>query len=93
MATIHFLNVKQGDCSIINHDSGRVTVIDVCNAKPPDVHAEIGIVVRAQLEKGLNGNFQQKNIQSILSVTCGITRSTEFSGMFRPIPTWITWMG
>ena len=60
MATIHFLNVKQGDCSIIKHNSGRVTVIDVCNAKPPDVQAEIGLALRAQLEEGLNGNFQQK---------------------------------
>ena len=34
MATIHFLNVKEGDCSIIEHNSGHTTVIDVCNAKP-----------------------------------------------------------
>jgi beta-lactamase superfamily II metal-dependent hydrolase len=32
MATIHFLNVLEGDCSIIQHDSGHVSVIDVCNA-------------------------------------------------------------
>ena len=32
MATIHFLNVKEGDCSIIEHNSGHKTVIDVCNA-------------------------------------------------------------
>lgn len=32
MATIHFLNVLEGDCNIIQHDSGRVTVIDVSNA-------------------------------------------------------------
>ena len=40
MATIHFLNVKQGDCSVISHNSGRVTVIDVCNAKSLDVQIE-----------------------------------------------------
>ena len=34
MATIHFLNVKHGDCSIIQHNSSRVTVIDVSNASP-----------------------------------------------------------
>ena len=60
MATIHFLNVKQGDCSVISHNSGRVTVIDVCNAKPPDVQAEKLIAILAQFEKGINGNFQQK---------------------------------
>lgn len=32
MAIIHFLNVLEGDCNIIQHDSGRTTVIDVSNA-------------------------------------------------------------
>jgi len=34
MARIHFLNVKDGDCNVIQHNTGRVTVIDVCNAAP-----------------------------------------------------------
>lgn len=33
MPVIHFLNVRNGDCSIIQHYSGNVTVIDVNNAK------------------------------------------------------------
>lgn len=32
MSVIHFLNVLEGDCNIIQHDSKRVTVIDVSNA-------------------------------------------------------------
>lgn len=32
MSKIHFLNVLEGDCNIIEHDSGRVTIIDVSNA-------------------------------------------------------------
>jgi competence protein ComEC len=32
MAIIHFLNVLEGDCNIIQHDSGRISVIDVSNA-------------------------------------------------------------
>ncbi|AEI52158.1 ComEC/Rec2 family competence protein [Runella slithyformis] len=32
MPRIHFLNVLEGDCNIIQHDSGRVTVMDVSNA-------------------------------------------------------------
>ena len=32
MATIHFLNVLEGDCNIIQHDSGRTSGIDVSNA-------------------------------------------------------------
>lgn len=35
MSRIHFLNVNDGDCSIIQHNSGRITVIDVSAAKPP----------------------------------------------------------
>jgi beta-lactamase superfamily II metal-dependent hydrolase len=30
MAKVHFLNVKQGDCSMIQHNSGRVSLLDVC---------------------------------------------------------------
>ncbi|UTN06559.1 hypothetical protein L0669_11760 [Flavobacterium bizetiae] len=32
MSKIHFLNVLEGDCNIIQHDSGRISVIDVSNA-------------------------------------------------------------
>lgn len=30
MAKVHFLNVNQGDCIIIQHDSGRTTMFDIC---------------------------------------------------------------
>ncbi|WP_048512130.1 hypothetical protein [Chryseobacterium sp. FH2] len=32
MPRIHFLNVLEGDCNIIQHDNGHVTVMDVSNA-------------------------------------------------------------
>ncbi|RXK61777.1 MBL fold metallo-hydrolase [Lacibacter luteus] len=32
MSVIHFLNVLEGDCNIIQHDTRRVSVIDVSNA-------------------------------------------------------------
>lgn len=35
MVTVHFLHVDPGACSIIEHDSGRTTVIDVCNGRDP----------------------------------------------------------
>src|SRR5690348_6672258 len=60
MPTIHFLNVKSGDCSIIEHISKHVTVIDVCNAKTPDVYAESLAKVAAGKERGLARNFNQK---------------------------------
>ena len=60
METLHFLNVKQGDCSVIKHNSDRVTVIDVCNAAPVDDDAEASMLRRARMELGVSGNFQQK---------------------------------
>ena len=27
---VHFLNVKRGDCFLLERSSGRVTVIDLC---------------------------------------------------------------
>lgn len=34
--TLHFLNVGHGDCTIIEHASGRITVIDINNAQDLD---------------------------------------------------------
>lgn len=60
MTAIHFLNVKQGDCSIIEHPSGRNTVIDVCNASPPNVPLEKAFATLSTFATGSGGNFQQK---------------------------------
>ena len=58
--TFHFLNVKEGDCSIIEHGSGNVSIIDVCNAEKittPMSDSEL----RYFTEKArVAGNFQQK---------------------------------
>ena len=67
MATIHFLNVKQGDCSIIQHNSGRVSMIDVCNAKPSESLESISemlsttaMLMDGLSSKGISGNYNQK---------------------------------
>ena len=31
MARVHLMNVSPGDCTIIEHVSGRVTMIDICD--------------------------------------------------------------
>ena len=60
MATIHFLNVNEGDCSIIEHDSDRITVIDVCNATIPiSVESSRRAYISASVSATL-GNFGQK---------------------------------
>jgi competence protein ComEC len=61
MPRVHFLNVKNGDCSIIQHGSGHVTVIDVCNAYIETVQQEASSrALRSLSEKGVLGNFNQK---------------------------------
>ncbi len=61
MPLLHFLNVSEGDCSIIQHGSGHVTVIDVCNARAETAGERIasGVLMRLA-EKGIYGNFNQK---------------------------------
>ena len=63
MPIIHYLNVRHGDCSIIAHHSGRITVIDVSNAQPETGFAKLVESYTGRqsiLEKG-PGNFNQKN--------------------------------
>lgn len=42
MATIHFLNVGSGACSIIQHDDGKVTMISQCGAFVPEEETSDG---------------------------------------------------
>jgi len=52
MGVIHFLNVKEGDCTWIKHDSGRNTVIDVSNGNAIIKETEMAFA---------SGNHNQKN--------------------------------
>lgn len=54
MSNVHFLNVKEGDCSWIEHDSGRNTVIDVSNGLVNDL-------LEKSLFESVSGNFHQKD--------------------------------
>lgn len=59
MAVIHFLNVKQGDCSCIQYNSGRVSVIDVFNASKPLTTESLRDTIEFSA-KSVRGNFNQK---------------------------------
>lgn len=50
MGVIHFLNVNEGDCTLIEHPSGHATVIDISN----------GSTAEALFEQ-VSGNYHQKN--------------------------------
>ena len=60
MATVHFLNVKEGDCSIIQHNSQHISVIDVCNArKKKDIRESPYEFLEIQ-KAARTGNLNQK---------------------------------
>ena len=59
MGTFHFLNVRNGDCSIIQHPSGHTTVIDVYNASSEALSEVQAIDAVVALDKS-RGNFNQK---------------------------------
>jgi len=63
MGIVHFLNVKNGDSSIIEHATGHVSIIDVCNAyeESPLMFALDEALAELAKADGLRGNFDQKN--------------------------------
>jgi len=82
---IHFLNVKDGDCNIIEHMSGHVTVIDVCNAAAVDMLKEArSRLLAASFRGALSGDFGQKDfpVNPISYV-----RERKFTEVFRFILT------
>ena len=61
MSIIHFLNVKDGDCSVIQHSTNHVSVIDVCNAfKVEEEPREMSLAERNIRKSGVLGNFNRK---------------------------------
>jgi len=93
MATVHFLNVWKGDCSIIEHDSGRVSVIDICNgnASSEEVRGKVLAQfprakreVRADIVKTARGNF---GMNSSPTDPIAYLKGLEVSSVFRFILT------
>lgn len=61
MGIVHFLNVKDGDCSIIQHSSGRVSMIDICNGNPGKQYVKDSQDSIRNILESLQGNRNQKN--------------------------------
>jgi len=62
MGVLHFLNVKQGDCTIIQHSTGRITMVDVNNASLDfrEHHENATLKERAEAVPTKSANFGQK---------------------------------
>lgn len=59
MAKIHFLNVDEGDCSIIQHDNGHVTMIDICCGNIKEEPRSFEAFIKEAAD-AVRGNFNQK---------------------------------
>lgn len=55
MPTVHFLNVGEGDCSILQHSSGRVTMIDICGGNLDAKDVSQAKLVHKIIENSVNG--------------------------------------
>lgn len=56
MATVHFLNVAPGDCTVIQHGSGRVSMIDICDGNIDEVVRKAMIAEATRTKP--RGNFR-----------------------------------
>ncbi|MBX3133425.1 MAG: hypothetical protein KF689_08600 [Gemmatimonadaceae bacterium] len=43
MSAVHLLNVGPGDCTVIQHASGRVSLLDICCANAQRTHARVSM--------------------------------------------------
>lgn len=59
MAKIHFLNVDEGDCSIIQHDNGNVTMIDICCGNTLEQQPAV-VSFSNESVNSIKGNFNMK---------------------------------
>ena len=59
MAKLHFLNVDEGDCSIIQHDNGKVTMIDICCGNFVEQQPSI-VTFSTESVNTIKGNFNMK---------------------------------
>ena len=58
MPRIHFLNVKQGDCIVLEHNSGRTTVFDVCAGNIDRQQSALTSVLATSAMTPAPGNFR-----------------------------------
>ena len=90
MAKIHFLNVDEGDCSIIQHDNGKVTMIDICCGNIIEQQPSI-VAFCKESANSVKGNFNMKAYPTnpVEYIKDGICQA--FLDTFRLTRIWITW--
>lgn len=66
MVKIHFLNVGHGDCTVIEHASGRVTVIDINNGDELDDNSQTEVI--AELEQKRRREMLAAGLRSLPAI-------------------------
>src|SRR5690606_14155129 len=59
MPSVHFINVSPGDCTIIQHGSGRVSMIDICDGNIDQMERKVAVAIEKALKP--KGNFRMKD--------------------------------
>lgn len=86
MSVIHFLNVQNGDCNIIEHNSGRITIIDVCCARKEKNNDEYSMeTFDIIMNSNSSGNYRQKEYPE--NPIRYLKRIVKCSSIFRYIQT------
>ena len=57
MAKVHCLTVGLGDCTIIQHGSGHISMIDICGGNRPREAEKSEAIKSAELAAKPRGNF------------------------------------
>lgn len=91
---VHFLNVGHGDCTIIEHASGRITMIDINNSKslPEDDEIALSANLDISLSQFRTGSLEKKSWEAYYKSLLADPREyceTHFSSrtLFRYIQT------
>lgn len=76
---IHLLNVSPGDCSVIEHASGRRTMIDICSGNSDEIERAIKLE-KAESQVRPSGNYR---MCESLTNPIEYVKSRNWAGLFR----------
>jgi competence protein ComEC len=77
--TVHFLNVGEGDCTIIEHASGRISVVDLSNIKSIDKESAKELLISEARERKLDASeITESLLIEALSKAAPLTEALDY---------------
>ncbi|WP_154070796.1 ComEC/Rec2 family competence protein [Bradyrhizobium lablabi] len=89
---VHFLNVGHGDCTIIEHPSGRLTMIDVNNSQEFDAETFAQELAEERRKLQAGNPLANAGIGMLAGVGTGVGTS-QMGSLFAPTPTLLSGLG